>query len=242
MASSVDLRLVVHAEVARPGVDLFLAGRVPGHLAAEGIGFFCQPSARSAHGGFQLWPARSCPRARRSSSTATKMSPSIWPASNGRQQNASWPWWFHRPASDTSANHDGSPFPDDCGPRDRAPSRRRRRADNCKSGQTSSLALLVPALPRGPIQILAIGSGGKLIRLVVEEALAHAEFIGTVLVLQPPQSTPSTNCSSCSTCCLSGRPYSFMAAASQEPEPPSSPKPAIQTRLSWVTCALASRS
>src|SRR5579875_2493144 len=48
------LRLVVVAEVFRPGVDLFLAGGVPRHLAAEGILLGIPVLGAFAHGGFEL--------------------------------------------------------------------------------------------------------------------------------------------------------------------------------------------
>ena len=48
------LRLVVVAEVAAPGVDLLLAGRVPGHLAAEGVAQGAPVRLARLHIGFQL--------------------------------------------------------------------------------------------------------------------------------------------------------------------------------------------
>src|SRR5205823_9494731 len=43
---------------------------------------------------------------------------------------------------------------------------------------------LVPAGPRGPIEIVSIVALRQLIRLVVEKAFANAELFRTVLVLQ----------------------------------------------------------
>src|SRR5579884_3219847 len=49
-----DISLVLITEIFRPSVDFLLAGRVPWHFAAEGVGFFFPAIGAGSHSGFEI--------------------------------------------------------------------------------------------------------------------------------------------------------------------------------------------
>src|SRR5438128_3954943 len=89
-----------------------------------------------------------------------------------------------------------------------------------------SIALL-PTRPGGPVQRRIVLKSRHVRRRVIEQTFTHAILVWAVAILQAAHRTLSMNCSYFSISSFLGWPNSFMTAASQEPEPPSSPRPAI---------------
>src|SRR6185437_4276210 len=180
------LRLLRVVEILHPGVDLLLAGGVPGHFAAEGILFRAPVLGALAHGGFHGVGLGGHAFALEvvedvDEDVAFHLAELGVVGREAHHAHGGFIGLIEIPVpgmvGDESRMIAGQPVHDPVG----------RGHVGIVVGAVHRFGLLLsPACPRLPVLVGAVVSGGKLVGLIVEEAFADAVLFGAVLILQVP--------------------------------------------------------